>query len=445
MEVTPMKEVLNTFFLLHVLFVICFSGCATVSPNAPVQETASTESAAAEERIFFPDYNLSISKPPLEWERQEDLGEGELVIWLNRAAGSVIEIVVSRAAGNFPYHKIASEFNRITCGLIQQRSPAVTCVILEEKEVIFNTNQFYLVRIVYQGPSRDSTVKSLVYLHRADNVVYHFLFMEEKLAHLADEMMQSVVFSENKGKNGATEKKTVQLSLIDACYDGDMARLESLLDAGIDINARNNDGVTALAYASDRGHTDIVKKLLANNADANVRSNIGSTPLMNAAYTGHVKIVNLLIASGADVNAKSVNGTTALMNAAAHGFVEIVEILLANDADINACDKCGLNALWNAVSSGYCDVAIILIRSGADVNAKANDGTTALMNAAFTGNMDMVRMLLQAGAAVNAKADNGWTALMLAKERGFADIVKVLIEAGAMEDSLSNPGFYFNG
>jgi ankyrin repeat protein len=59
--------------------------------------------------------------------------------------------------------------------------------------------------------------------------------------------------------------------------------------------------------------------------------------------------------------------------------------------------------------------------------------------------MDMVRMLLQAGAAVNAKADNGWTALMLAKERGFADIVKVLIEAGAMEDSLPNPGFYFNG
>jgi len=441
-----MKEVLLHYFLVTALFSIFLPGCATRGPaSAPSRDIAATESAAAEERLFFPGYNLSINKPPQEWEMQEDLGEGELVIWLNREAGSIIEIVVSRAARNLSYHNIASEFKRITCGLVQQRSPTVTCVILEEKEVTFNTNEFYLVRIVYQGLSRDFSVKSLVYLHRTDNVVYHFLFMEEKLSHLANKMMQSVVFYENQDQNGISEKKPTSPSLIDACYDGDMETLETLLDAGVDINARNKDGVSALAYASDRGHMAIVKKLLANNADVNARSNIGSTALMNAAYMGHVKIVNMLIASGADVNAKSSSGTTALMNAAAHGFVEIVQILLAHDAYVDASDGCGLNALWNAVSSGHCDVAKLLIHSGADVNAKANDGTTVLMNAAFTGNLDMVKMLLAAGAAVNAKADKGWTALMLAKKKGFADIVRVLIEAGAMEDSLQPRSLYFKG
>ena len=446
MEVTPMKEVLKNIFLATALFSFCFSGCAATAPtHAPSPDIAATQSTSIDERLFFPDYNLSIGKPPREWEVQEDLGEGELVIWLNREAGSVIEIVVSSAARNLSYHRIAGEFNRITCGLIQQRSPTVTCVIVEEKEVTFNAREFYLVRIAYQGLSRDFIVKSLVFLHRTDNYVYHFLFMEEKLAHLADEMMQSVDFHEKQPLKEISVTKTAQQSLIDACYYGDMERVESLLDAGVDINARNKEGVTALAYASEKGYMDIVRKLLANNADVNARSNIGSTPLMNAAYTGQLKIVDTLIASGADVNAQSANGTTALMNAAAHGFVGIVEMLLANEADVDACDKCGLNALWNAVSSGYSDVAEILISKGADVNATANDGTTALMNAAFTGNIDMVRMLLEAGAAVNAKADNGLTALILAKKRGFTDIVRILIEAGAMEDSPATPGLYFNG
>jgi hypothetical protein len=189
----------------------------------------------------------------------DDPGAGDLVIWFNREAGSVIEIMVSRAAGDFSYHKIASEFNRITCELVQQRSPAVTCLILEEKEVVFNTNRFYLVRIIYQSSSLDKSLKSLVFLHRADNLVYHFLFMEEKLAPLADKMMQSVVFYEDKSQEQAAAGRTAPFPLIDASYDGDLDRVETLLEAGVDINARNKDGVSALAFASDRGYLDIVK------------------------------------------------------------------------------------------------------------------------------------------------------------------------------------------
>lgn len=437
-----MKEVIRSIFIVSTLLSVVFSGCAA---TAPPSESSHDIKVAAEERIFFPQYNLSVNKPPQEWEMQEDLGNGELAIWLNREDGSVIEIMVSRAVKNLSYHNIATDFSRITCDLIQQRSPAVTCAVLEEKEVNFNRNQFYSFRMVYQGISHDFSVKSLIYLHRADNVVYHFLFMEQNHTRLAREMMQSVVFHANQNKNEFSGKNAVQLSLIDASYYGEVERVESLLNTGVDINARNQDGVTALAYASGRGHKEIVLKLLANNAEVNTRSNVGSTALMNAAYMGRLKIVNILIAYGADVNVQSRNGTTALMNAAAHGYADVVEILLAHDADVDACDACGLSALWDAISSGYCNVAKMLISNGADVNARANDGTTVLMNAAFTGNSDMVKMLLAAGAEVNAKADNGWTALMHAKRKGYTEIVRLLIKAGAMEDSPLEPGVYFKG
>jgi len=382
-----MKEVLKFFPLASLLMSIFFSGCTATNPLSHTSQNITvTESIGEEERVYFPNYNLSISKPPQEWVRQKDLDEGELVIWLNREAGS----------------------NRITCNLVQQRSPSVICTIIEEKEVHFNSNQFYRVKIVYQGVSRDIVVKSTIYLLRADNYVYHFLFMEEKQSLFANEMMQSLVIHESQRKSEFFEKTETPISLIDACYYGDLDRVKGLLNADVDINARDKDGVTALAYASDRGHMAIVRILLANNADVNTRSNIGSTALMNASYMGHVGIVNNLIARGADVNAQSNNGTTALMNAAAQGYREIVKILLANDANVDACDECGLNALWNAISSGHRDIVKILINNGVDVNKRANDGTTALMNAAFTGNIDMVKMLLEANAEINAKAANGW-------------------------------------
>jgi len=441
-----MQEVRRNSFTVSVLFAAFISGCTPTPPTAGIhQDYAVPENVIAENRMYFPDYNFSILKPPHDWNMQENLGQNELVIWLNRDAGSIIEIMVSKAARNLSYHNIAVEFNRITCDLVQQRSPSVSCIIVDEKHVTLNGNQFYRIGILYQEAAHEAAVKSLLYLFKTDDYVYHFLFMEETNSLLAKEMMSSVAFDEVQSEKELSERVKDPVSLTDACYYGDIEAVESLLGTGIDINAKNKQGVTALAYASGRGHVDIVKLLLAHKANVNARSNIGSTPLMNAAYMGHVKVVAELVINGADVNVQSSDGSTALMNASAHGYIEIVKMLLANDADVNTCEKCGLNALWNAISSGHTEIAKVLINNGADVNAKANDGTTALMNASFTGNTEIVKMLLQAGALVNVKADSGCTALSLAKSMNHAEIVRLLIEAGAMEDSPRLPGLNFNG
>jgi len=50
--------------------------------------------------------------------------------------------------------------------------------------------------------------------------------------------------------------------LIHAAAAGDLVRVKSLIAAGADMNAKTDDGETALMLASDRGDAEVVKALL---------------------------------------------------------------------------------------------------------------------------------------------------------------------------------------
>ncbi|MBI4654475.1 MAG: ankyrin repeat domain-containing protein [Nitrospirae bacterium] len=88
--------------------------------------------------------------------------------------------------------------------------------------------------------------------------------------------------------------------LRDAVKEGNITRVRTSIDKGADINAKDNDGFTALMFASYSGHTDIVEVLLAKGADVNAESNDGLTALMSASSKGHTDIVEVLLAKGAE-------------------------------------------------------------------------------------------------------------------------------------------------
>ncbi len=72
-----------------------------------------------------------------------------------------------------------------------------------------------------------------------------------------------------------------------AAFDGDLAKVNALLAAGADPNAKTTDnGATALMMASLEGHTEVVNALLAAKADPNAkRTGHGATALYWASYT----------------------------------------------------------------------------------------------------------------------------------------------------------------
>jgi outer membrane protein assembly factor BamB len=108
-----------------------------------------------------------------------------------------------------------------------------------------------------------------------------------------------------------------------AVRNNDAKAVQAALDAGADVNARNEYGVTALWIAAGKGKQEVVELLVKAGADVNARDDIWyQTPLTAAAGGLKLEAVKLLIQAGAkDVDA-------ALLSAAAIGNVTMAEAVL---------------------------------------------------------------------------------------------------------------------
>jgi ankyrin repeat protein len=98
--------------------------------------------------------------------------------------------------------------------------------------------------------------------------------------------------------------------------------------------------------ASAVGDIEAVKQHIAAGMDMDGKDENGMTPLFGAAFNGHKEVAELLIAAGADVNAKDEGGETPLLYAATFGHKEIAELLLANGARLISFEAYELGSIW---------------------------------------------------------------------------------------------------
>src|ERR671916_732925 len=80
-------------------------------------------------------------------------------------------------------------------------------------------------------------------------------------------------------------------ALLEAARTGDRARVVALLDNGVDVNTQSRYHVSALGFAAERGHFDIVRLLVDRGADVNiVDSFYGSRHVEFALRRRHLEI-----------------------------------------------------------------------------------------------------------------------------------------------------------
>ncbi len=182
--------------------------------------------------------------------------------------------------------------------------------------------------------------------------------------------------------------------VIDAVYQNDINKLKNLFKNGGNVNAKGNNGKTALMWAIELEKNQIVEILLKNGANINLKDGLGHTALHSATYAGNIETMKLLIKKGADANTKNYNNETPLFSIKA--TPEILNLLL--DA-------------------------------GANPNVQLKDsGNTPLIKAVMLKREQNIKVLLQRGANVHIKNWGGQTALMFARRD---NIIKLLKQAGA--------------
>jgi len=147
-----------------------------------------------------------------------------------------------------------------------------------------------------------------------------------------------------------------QSALVSAAWLGDLKGANALISMGANVNQLQEGTLygmlpsgTALHVAASAGRIEICKSLLEAGANVDAKNQKGATPLLVGLSRGTIGCAPTLLAHGADVNARDMQGRTALMFLAMYAENDVVaqsvlHEVLANAADVDAKDTSGKTA-----------------------------------------------------------------------------------------------------
>lgn len=247
--------------------------------------------------------------------------------------------------------------------------------------------------------------------------------------------------------------------------------VDKLIEYGVDINSKDNDGSTPLHYAAYHGNTHVVGLLIARKVQIDIPNNDNETALIVACRKHREDIVLALTKAKANVRIHSSFGTalqaisligcckcasaiiscfkrskitekdgpfgTSLHAAAFHGHLELVKLLCSKRVKVHATHRTYgtvLTAAATGLNPGldptpFLGVVEELVQRGIDINNQEGIVGPALRMAAYHGNLDLVRLLLSKGAKVSKSIGLMGTAYDAAKDRGHQEIMNILLDS----------------
>jgi len=229
--------------------------------------------------------------------------------------------------------------------------------------------------------------------------------------------------------------------LLIAVRNGDHAQVQKLLRSGVDVNAGDSEGTTALMHAVIESDVKMMKLLIDSRANVNAKNAQDSTALMYAAT--NLTKAKLLVDAGADVKAKGKRGATP-MNVAVTTFGSTPVLKLLKSKGAEPEDR------MMAVAAGKGDLEAIQYLLS--IGVAPGDASSSTISAALTAKCEAcVRLLVEKGAPANGARPNGTVSTNVGASQGSVlnDAVKrtspelsqFLVDHGASLESKDREGF----
>jgi len=264
--------------------------------------------------------------------------------------------------------------------------------------------------------------------------------------------------------------------LLYAARSGCLGCVKAMLDAGVDVDRPNPDGMTPMMMALDNGYPVVAKYLFDHGANPHTWDWWGRTPLYvavtmrggvdsrsGARSPESLEFIKALLDAGVNPNAQLAfkepsrggrdnrfrddlltTGATPLLRAAQTFDNDVVRLLLEHGALVDLPNASGVTPFMAAAGVGTRTISgvlgagpsenvvalslatmEILRKAGADVNARITDVTS------LTGRIARTNTLT---------GRQGQTALFLVVELGRADVVRFLLDHGAKVDIKDDMG-----
>ncbi|EPY89860.1 multiple ankyrin repeats, single KH-domain protein [Camelus ferus] len=212
--------------------------------------------------------------------------------------------------------------------------------------------------------------------------------------------------------------------LMEAAREGHEEMVALLLAQGANINAQTEETQeTALTLGCCGGFSEVADFLIKAGADIELGC---STPLMEASQEGHLELVKYLLAAGANVHATTATGDTALTYACENGHTDVADVLLQAGADLDKQED--MKTILEGIDPAKHQVRVAF-DACANVNrATANNDHTVVSLACAGGHLAVVELLLAHGADPTHRLKDGSTMLIEAAKGGHTNVVSYLLD-----------------